>query len=167
MNAHQDFHDLLEANGRYAQQRSGGHFDGLAHAGVAMVTCMDSRIEPLKMIGLGLGDAKILRNPGGRVTDANLIALVLSVTLLKVTRILLVQHTRCAMASASDDEMHDQISEVVGSDTTWLSLGMITDQERTIRADIKRVTSHPLISSDVAIGGFLYDVDSGLLKPVI
>lgn len=160
------FDDLLAANRTYAESRPSGHFDGIARAGVAMVTCMDSRIEPLKMIGLHLGDAKILRNPGGRVTDATLVALVLGVSLLNVDRILLVGHTRCAMASSSEDDMHDKLSEVSKTDTTWLSLGTISDQEQTLRADVHRVTSHPLIPGHIKVGAFLYDVDTGLLNPV-
>ncbi len=160
------FADLLEANRAYAEAHGTSHFDGIAHAGVAMVTCMDSRIEPLKMIGLNLGDAKILRNPGGRVTDATLVALVLSVSLLNVKRILLVQHTRCAMASSTEDQMHASLSEFSGTDTTWMSLGTITDQEKTLRADIHRVTSHPLIPDSVEVGAFIYNVDTGILQPV-
>ena len=71
------FDDLLAANREFAGHFTFSGFDGVAHAGVAMVTCMDSRIDPLGMIGLAPGDAKILRNPGGRVTDQALVALVL------------------------------------------------------------------------------------------
>ena len=94
-----DFADLLAANQRYAAANQILGFDGVAHAGVAVVTCMDSRIEPLQMLGLRAGDAKIFRNPGGRVTSNALEALVLSVHLLNVNRILIVPHTRCAMAA--------------------------------------------------------------------
>lgn len=161
------FADLLEANQTYAAERTESHFDGIARAGVAIVTCMDSRIEPLKMVGLHLGDAKILRNPGGRVTDATLVALVLSVSLLNVDRIMLIQHTRCAMASSTEDEMHDKLSAISQTDTTWLSLGTISDQEKTLRADVHRVTSHPLVPASIEVGAFLYDVDTGLLKTIV
>ena len=97
-----DFDDLLAANAEYASRFDGGNFDGVAHAGVAIVTCMDSRIDPLNMLGLDHGDAKIFRNPGGRVTPQALEALVLGVHLLNVRRILVVPHTRCAMASVSE-----------------------------------------------------------------
>ena len=93
------FEDLLAANRTYAETFALSGFDGVAHAGVAVVTCMDSRIDPLGMLGLTPGDAKIFRNPGGRVTAAALEALVLGVHLLNVQRILVVPHTRCAMAS--------------------------------------------------------------------
>lgn len=162
-----DFDDLLEANRNYAAEFGLSGFDGIAHAGVAMVTCMDSRIDPLSMIGLKAGDAKILRNPGGRVTDQALAALVLSVATLKVRRILIVEHTRCAMASSSEEALQQAISDSVGgTDASWMTLGAITDQKKTVRADLHRVRSHPFIPEDVLVGGFLYDVDTGLLNPV-
>jgi carbonic anhydrase len=162
-----DFDDLLAANRAYAEDFGLSGFDGIAHAGVAMVTCMDSRIDPLRMIGLEPGDAKILRNPGGRVTDAALVALVLGVTMLRVRRILVVEHTRCAMASSTEDELKARIGEFTGADASWMSLGAIVDQENTIRADVVRARSHPLIGDDILVGGFLYDVDTGLLNPVV
>lgn len=161
-----DFDDLLAANREYAEDFGLSGFDGIAHAGIAMVTCMDSRIDPLRMIGLAPGDAKILRNPGGRVTDAALVALVMGVTLLQVRRILVVEHTRCAMASASEDELKARVSKSAGTDASWMTLGAIVDQENTVRGDVMRVRSHPLISDDILVGGFVYDVDTGLLNPV-
>src|SRR3954452_14277007 len=102
------FDDLLEANREFAVNFDLAGFDGVAHAGIAIVTCMDSRIDPLRMLGLKPGDAKIFRNPGGRVTDAALEALVLGVHLLKVERVLVVPHTRCAMASATEAELREK-----------------------------------------------------------
>ena len=99
------FDDLLAANRAFAETFALRGFDGIAHAGVAVVTCMDSRIDPLGMLGLKPGDAKIFRNPGGRVTANALEALVLGVHLLGVDRILIVPHTRCAMASNTEDEL--------------------------------------------------------------
>jgi carbonic anhydrase len=162
-----DFDDLLAANQQYAADFGLSGFDGIAHAGVAMVTCMDSRIDPLRMIGLEPGDAKILRNPGGRVTDQALVALVLGVTLLQVERVLVVEHTRCAMASSTEDELKARVGESAGTDASWMTLGAIIDQQATVRADVHRVRSHPLIPDSVLVGGFIYDVDSGLLQPVI
>ncbi|AXT84803.1 carbonic anhydrase [Aeromicrobium sp. A1-2] len=161
-----EFDDLLAANSDYSADFGLSGFDGIAHAGIAMVTCMDSRIDPLKMIGLEPGDAKIMRNPGGRVTDQALVALVLGVNLLKVNRILVVEHTRCAMATSTEDELKKQIGASAGADASWMTLGAIVDQRSTVRADVLRVRSHPLIGDDILVGGFLYDVDTGLLNRV-
>lgn len=161
-----DFADLLAANRDYAARFSLGGFDGVARAGVAVVTCMDSRIDPLGMIGLVPGDAKILRNPGGRVTDQVLVALVLGVSLLGVERVLVIHHTHCAMAMSSEEELQARIGERTGQDATWMSLGVITDQIQSIRAEVAKVRSHPLVSAAVTVGGFLYDVETGRLDPV-
>lgn len=162
-----NFDDLLTANRTFADSFSLTGFDGIARAGVAMVTCMDSRIDPLGMIGLKPGDAKILRNPGGRVNDPELVALVLGAHLLQVKRVLVVEHTRCAMASSTEEQIHERVSASTGTDASWMSIGPISDQERQIRADVHRVTSHPLVPDSVEVGGFIYDVDTGLLRQVV
>ena len=161
-----DFDDLLAANRAYARGFEYSGFDGIAKAGVAVVTCMDSRIDPLGMIGLSPGDAKILRNPGGRVTDQALVALVLGVTLLKVDRVLIIEHTRCAMASSTEEELRRRVGSEAGTDASWMSLGVIDDQIAAIRDDVAKVKAHPLIGDHVAVGGFIYDVDTGVLKPI-
>ncbi|MBB2985933.1 beta-class carbonic anhydrase [Terracoccus luteus] len=160
------FDDLLEANRAFAADFHLGGFDGIARRGVALVTCMDSRIDPLGMLGLSPGDAKIFRNPGGRVTDAALEALVLATHLLGVDRVLVVPHTRCAVASNSEAELRERVGQSAGADATWMSFGVITDQRRALREDLARVRSHPLTKEGTLVGGFLYDVDSGLLEPV-
>jgi carbonic anhydrase len=158
------FDDLLEANRRFASTFSLAGFDGVAHAGVAIVTCMDSRIDPLGLVGLRPGDAKIFRNPGGRVTDAALEALVLAVHLLNVDRVLVVPHTRCAMASSSEDELRERVGASAGADASWQRFHVVADQVAALEEDVRRVHAHPLIPDSVAVGGFLYDVDTGLLE---
>lgn len=158
-----DFDDLLQANRGFADTFDLGGFDGKAHAGIALVTCMDSRIDPLRMLGLQHGDAKIFRNPGARVTPQALEALVLGVHLLNVQRILVVPHTRCAMASASEQDLRARIGESAGVDASWQSFGVVTDQLDQLRQDVAKVRTHPLIGERAKVGGFLYDVDTGLL----
>jgi carbonic anhydrase len=162
-----EFDDLIAANRQFAETFDLAGFDGVAHAGIAIVTCMDSRIAPLGMLGLVPGDAKIFRNPGGRVTPQALEALVLGVHLLKVNRILIVPHTRCAMASSSLDELREKVTQSAGQDASWQSFGVVEDQVGTLRDDVRKVRSHPLIPETVAVGGFLYDVDTGLLDQLV
>jgi len=157
------FDDLLAANRRYATSAP-RNFDGYAHAGVAVVTCMDSRLQPLEMIGLFLGEAKILRTPGGHVTADALNGCVLAVHLLKVSRILVIAHTRCAMASEDDDSLHRRIAQATGADTTDLEFGADIDQVGRLRADVQLLSTHPLIAGRAQVGGFRYDVDTGLLE---
>ena len=158
------FEDLLAANRRFAETFALSGFDGVAHRGVALVTCMDSRIDPLGMLGLAPGDAKIFRNPGGRVTQAALEALVLGVHLLNVRRILVVPHTRCAMASATLEELRDRVGRSAGQDASWQTFGVVEDQDAALEDDVRIVRAHPLIPEWVEVGGFLYDVDTGLLS---
>jgi carbonic anhydrase len=158
------FEDLLSANREFATDFAFGGFDGIAKAGVAIVTCMDSRIDPLRMIGLQAGDAKIFRNPGGRVTEAALEAIVLAVHLLNVDRVLVVPHTRCAVASNTEEVLREKVAESAGTDVTWQRFHVIEDQVATLGLDVHRVTSHPLVPDSVQVGGFIYDVDTGLLE---
>lgn len=159
-----DFSDLMAANRAFADEFEFGGFDGVAHAGVAIVTCMDSRIDPLRMLGLRHGDAKIFRNPGGRVTSAALEALVLGVHLLGVQRVLVVPHTRCAMASNTEAELRVKVGESAGVDASWQQFHVIEDQVAALEEDVRKVRSHPLIPDTVKVGGFLYHVDTGLLE---
>jgi carbonic anhydrase len=161
-----DFDDLLEANRRFAADFDLAGFDGVARAGVAVVTCMDSRIDPLGLLGLSPGDAKIFRNPGARVTSAALEALILGVHLLGVERILVIPHTRCAMASASEHELQERVGRSSGMDASWQSFGVVTDQVEALREDVAKVRCHPLIADTVKVGGFIYDVDTGLIDPI-
>jgi len=158
-----DFDDLLQANRAFADTFDLGGFDGKAHAGIALVTCMDSRIDPLRMLGLTAGDAKIFRNPGGRVTPQALEALVLGVHLLKVNRVLIVPHTRCAVATNTEAELREKVGASAGIDASWQPFPVVADQVAALGEDVQKVRSHPLVPDSVEVGGFLYDVDTGLL----
>jgi len=162
-----DFADLLAANDRYRGEFALAGFDGIARAGVAMITCMDSRIEPLEMIGLSTGDAKIIRTPGGRVTPDALVGCVLGVHLLGVTRILVVPHTRCAMASGEDADVIARVREETGQDLSDMTLGASTDQRARLIEDVDLLRTHPHVGERALVGGFLYDVDSGALEQLL
>ena len=161
-----EFADLIAANRRYAESHDLSGFDGIAHAGVAIVTCMDSRIDPLRMVGLERGDAKIIRNPGGRVTELAMEALVLGVHLLEVRRILVVPHTRCAVATTTEAEVRAAITAASGVDASWQQFHVVDDQRRALADDLQRVRTHPLVGDRAIVGGFIYDVDTGLLHPL-
>ena len=159
------FDDLLAANREFAATFKGGDFDGVARAGVAIVTCMDSRIDPLRMLGLQLRRRQDLpqprwpglpRRPGGARRSR--------VHLLGVTRVLVVPHTRCAMAQGSEAELRERIGASAGVDASWQPFHVIADQLAALAEDVRKVTSHPLIPDSVAVGGFLYDVDTGLIE---
>ena len=157
------FADLMSANREFSRSFSLHGFDGIAHAGVAVITCMDSRIDPLGMLGLSPGDAKIFRNPGGRVTAAALEALVLGVHLLNVNRVAIIPHTKCAMTTSSEVELREKIGAAAGQDASWQGFHVVPDQLAALEQDVRAVRSHPLVPNTVDVGGFRYDVDTGLL----
>jgi carbonic anhydrase len=162
VSADDTFADVLAANEGYARGFRLGGLDPVAAKGLAVLTCMDSRIEPLAMLGLEPGDAKILRNAGARVTDDVLRTLVLASYLLGVERAMVVQHTRCRMAAEDEDAVHAAVEAAGGPDTRSLSFLVAPDQEETVRADVQRIRSWPYLTR-LAVGGFLYDVDTGRL----
>jgi carbonic anhydrase len=127
---------------------------------------MDSRIDPLGMLGLQPGDAKILRNAGARVTDDVLRTLVLAHYLLGAGRVMVIAHTDCKMASASEDEVHEAIAAEGGPDTRSLRFEMTTDQRATVGHDVQRIRSFPYLAG-LEVGGFLYDVHSGRLEQIV
>jgi carbonic anhydrase len=158
----QTFADVLAANEAYAHEFRLAGLEPVAARGLAVLTCMDSRIEPLKMLGLAPGDAKILRNAGARVTDDVLRTLVLASYLLGVDRAMVVAHTKCRMAAGGEDDVHAAVAAAGGPDTRSLAFLVTDDQEETLRADVQRVRSWPYLSQ-LRVGGFIYDVDTGLL----
>lgn len=159
------FDDVLAANTQYEATFRLGGLQPVAARGLAVLTCMDSRIEPLAMLGLSPGDAKILRNAGARVTDDVLRTLVLARYLLGVERVMVVAHTRCRMAGGTEEDVHAAVRSAGGPDTRSISFLVAPDQEAALRTDVQRARSWPYLAG-TAVGGFLYDVDSGRLAQV-
>jgi carbonic anhydrase len=162
-----DFDDLLQANAAYAASFDHADLEGRARAGVCIVTCMDARIDPLAVFGLELGDAKVLRNPGGRVTDYTLPAIILAVNLLNCSRVLVVEHTKCAVASNSEDQLRARVTEASGHDASHQAFPTVSDQHERLRADVAAITGNVLVPPNVQVGGFVYDVDTGAVTQVV
>jgi carbonic anhydrase len=159
------FADVLAGNAGYASHFALAELPASAAKGLAVVTCMDSRIDPLRMLGLQPGDAKILRNAGARTTKDVLRTLVLARYLLGVSRVMIVAHTKCRMVGGTEADVHAAIAAAGGPDTRSLSFLTTTDQEEAIRTDVQRVRSWPYLA-DVTVGGFCYDLDTGHLHRV-
>lgn len=154
------FAEELSANDTYATGFQLGGLEPHAARGLAVLTCIDSRIEPLAMLGLAPGDAKILRNAGARVTDDVLRTLVLASHLLGVDRLMVVGHTNCRMAAGTEDDIHAAVRDAGGPDTRSLTFLVTDDIARTIREDVGRVKAWPYLTQ-LQVGGFLYDVGTG------
>jgi carbonic anhydrase len=159
------FDDVLAANEAYAHGFRLKGLEPIAARGLAVLTCMDSRIEPLAMLGLEPGDAKILRNAGARVTDDVLRTLVLASYLLGVDRAMIVAHTKCRMAAGEEEDVHEAVADAGGPDTRSLAFLVTDEQEETLRDDVERVRASPYLPR-LEVGGFIYDVDTGRLSRV-
>ena len=159
------FPDVVEANAAYAADFEDAHLTGKAARGLAIVTCMDSRIDPLAITGMRPGDVKIIRNAGARVTDDVLRTLVLASHLLNVHRVLVMPHTDCRMASGTEAEMHEAILEASGVDTRSIEIRTVRDQRAALATDLQRVRSFPLLPRDLVVAGAIYSTTTGVLEP--
>lgn len=160
------FDDLLAANVRYAEQFAHAGLEARAARGLGVVTCIDSRIEPLQMLGLVPGDAKILRNAGGRVTDDVLRSLILATNLLGVERVAVVHHTNCAMASPRE-VLVSRVEEAVGRPVGDLPLHNLDDPDADLADDVEAIRACPLIPATVEVVGWRYDVGTGLVAAIV
>lgn len=159
------FADVLAANADFAAGFTDPGLAASAAKGLAVLTCMDSRIDPLRMLGLAPGDAKILRNAGARVTDDVLRTLVLAEYLLEVRRVMVVAHTNCRMSGGDEAAVHAAIESAGGPDTRSIAFLTTDDQAGAVRADVQRIQSWPYLA-DLSVGGFIYNLETGKLQRV-
>ncbi|NQU36876.1 MAG: carbonic anhydrase [Actinobacteria bacterium] len=162
----ESFADVIDANATFVQGFQDQDLSGQAAKELAVVTCMDSRINPLAVLGLHAGDVKILRNAGARVTDDVLRTLVLASYLLNVKRVLVMPHTDCKMASATEEEIHQLIADEYGVDTRSVEVQVVPDQLGALRRDVTRIRCYPLLPEALAVGGAIYNVATGRLEPI-
>lgn len=160
------FSDVLTANSIFVKDFNHSGLTGTAQKGLAIITCMDSRISPLAVVGMQAGDAKILRNAGARVTDDVLRTLVLASYLLGVTRVLVMPHTDCRMVCANDSVIHETIQSQHGVDTRSLEFRTVSDQREALIVDVSRLRSYPLLKTGVTVAGAIYNVSTGQLAPI-
>ncbi|NAZ87366.1 carbonic anhydrase [Kineococcus sp. T90] len=160
------FGDVLTANADYAQAFTDPGRPGVAGRGLAVLTCMDSRIDPLGALGLVPGDAKILRNAGARVTDDVLRTLVLATYLLGVQRVLVLAHTDCGMTKNTDADVHAKVL-AQGVDSRSIEFRTIADQGATLAQDVQRIRSWPFLPAAMPVAGGVYDVRTGRVRIVV
>lgn len=154
---------MLAANARWAQQSPGGQPARPARA-VAVVACMDARMDVYRILGLDPGDAHVIRNAGGVVTTDTLRSLAISQHVLGTREVVLVHHTRCGMEGADDAAVLDAVEQATGVRPDWPVQGF-ADVEEDVRESVRTLRACPyLVSSDVR--GTVYDVDTGVLREV-
>ncbi|NCW84467.1 MAG: carbonic anhydrase [Actinobacteria bacterium] len=161
-----EFADVLAANSGFVASFKDEHLTGTARKGLAIVTCMDSRINPLAVVGMKAGDAKILRNAGARVTEDVLRTLILATYLLSVERVLVMPHTDCRMASGDEESIHRSIETKHGVDTRGVHFKMVTDQRAALAADVESIRNYAILPKTIKVAGAIYNVKTGELEPI-
>jgi carbonic anhydrase len=161
-----DFADVMRSNKEFVRGFKHAELNGTARKGLAIITCMDSRISPLAAVGMQAGDAKILRNAGARVTDDVLRTLVLASYLLGVFRVLVMPHTDCRMALSDEASLHATISDQFNIDTSSLEFHTVSNQREALAQDVALIRSFPLLQKGVSVAGAIYNVSTGQIEPV-
>jgi carbonic anhydrase len=157
--------ELLQNNEAYAESFDKGDLPILPAKGVAVVACMDARLNVYGMLGLQEGDAHVISNAGGVITDDEIRSLAISQRLLGTREIILIHHTDCGMLTFSDDELKQQIQDDVGIKPHF-SMETFNNLENDVRQSIARIQVSPFILHKDSVRGFVYEVETGRLREV-
>lgn len=160
------FDELLAANDAYAAGFDAGDAPAPPARQLLVLTCMDARIDTLAVLGLAIGDAHVLRNAGARVSDDVIRSILVSSRLLGVTRVVVMHHTRCGMASISRQDARALLADIGEKHGQPMDLLAISDQQQALRDDVEAVRDSPLLP-DLEVAGFLYDVTNGRVERLV
>ncbi|MDD7964265.1 beta-class carbonic anhydrase [Actinomycetospora lemnae] len=157
--------EMLAANRSFAEGFGSAGLPGPPSRGVAVVACMDARLDVWRVLGLGDGEAHVIRNAGGVVTDDVLRSLTVSQRKLQTREVVLLHHTKCGMATFADEDFVAELEADTGQKPAW-SPGAFADTEQDVRDSIAAVRGCPFLVHTDAVRGFVYDVDTGALSEV-
>jgi carbonic anhydrase len=157
--------ELVANNDRYARGFAKGDLPRAPRRRVAVVACMDARLDPARALGLEEGDAHVIRNAGGLITDDTLRSLAISQRRLGTEEIVLILHTDCGLLSFSDEEFKREIEAETGTQPDWVA-ETFADVDDGVRESIARVAASPFVPRKDSIRGFVYEVESGRLREV-
>ena len=157
--------DLLQNAERYAESFNKGDLPLPPAKKVAVVACMDARLIPTRVLGLSEGDAHVIRNAGGVVTDDEIRSLAISQHLLGTQEIIVIHHTDCGMLTFTDDDFRQKMKDATGEEPSW-DARAFSDLEGDVRDSIERIKSSPFIPNKDSVRGFVYEVETGKLREV-
>ena len=160
------FENFMKANQAYVDLHGTSHLPIKPKTKVAIVTCMDSRLHVAQALGLALGDAHILRNAGGRVTEDMIRSLVISRQQMGTREIVVLHHTDCGAQTFKNEEFAAFLNQELGVDVSGQDFLPFTDVEESVREDVELLRQSPLIPDDVEISGAVYDVATGRMTVV-
>ncbi len=157
---------LLDANRAFAESFDGADLAIPPSRGILVLTCIDARLDPAKMLGLELGEANVLRNAGGRATDDVIRSATISSWLLGTREYVVIHHTDCGMTKFTDDVLHEKIREATGADVSGDEYLSFSDIDRTLKEDVVRLRDVKTLPEGVTVSGYVYDVRTGTLREV-
>jgi carbonic anhydrase len=155
---------FVRANELYAASFKKGSLPMPPARRVAVLACMDARLDPARILGLEEGDAHVIRNAGGRATDA-LRSLVISQELLGTREVVVIHHTDCGMLTFTNDQLRQRLKEGRGAETD-IDFLPFSDLDQSVREDVRSIRESQLLQHDVPVTGFVYDVRTGRLRTV-
>jgi carbonic anhydrase len=158
--------DMIEANRRYAAGFTSGDLPAAPAKNLAVLTCMDARMDVEQILGLEIGDAHIIRNAGGRASPDAIRSLIISHWLLGTTDISVIHHTECGMTRHTNTEIQSLLRLQTGVDASHIDFLPMVDLEESVRMDILRLQESPFIAWNLGTRGFIYEVRTGQLHPV-
>ncbi len=160
------FDELVSANERFVSDFDKGHLDMPPARRVAVVTCMDARLHPERFLGHELGDAHVVRNAGGRVSDDAIRSLVISQRLLGTEEVVVIHHTDCGMLTFTNEQLAEKVQQESGVDASGIDFLPFPDLEQSVRDDVGKLRSSELIPDGIHITGAVYDVKTGRVSEV-
>lgn len=159
--------DAVAANEKYAQGFTEGHRTASPERRLVVVTCMDARIMVDALLGLKIGDAQVIRNAGGVVTEDVIRSLLVSHYHLFTHEFMIINHTNCGLLAFKDEDLRTRLQQVSGTATVVpATFHTFTDLEENVRLQVQKVKSHPWIPKHIVVRGFVYDVATGRLREV-
>jgi carbonic anhydrase len=158
--------EFIAGNARYAAGFTKGDLPLPPKRHVAVLVCMDARIDPAKVLELEEGDAHVIRNAGGRASDDAIRSLAISQQLLGTREVMVIHHADCGMLTFTNDQLQAKLQEELGADATGVDFLPFPDLAQSVRDDVAALRRSPLLRPDTPIAGFIYDVTTGKLAPV-
>lgn len=159
--------ELLETNRRYSGSHDRSRLAIAPARKLGVVACMDARLHVEEVLGLRLGEAHIIRNAGGIVTDDALRSLIISNKLLGTEEYVVINHTDCGMLTFRDEELQARLKEETGADAGGIRFYAFKDLEENVRAQVDKIKSSPFLNGVTSVHGLIYQVEDGLLRTVV
>ena len=159
--------EVLDRNRAYAGAFTDGDAPARPTLRLAVLTCIDGRVQPARFLGLGAGEAHVIRNAGGRCTDDVLRSLIVSTQLLGTLECMVIHHTDCGMQTFTNGEVHAKLKTETGASADEIDFMPFTDLAESALADVRAIEASPLLPPDLEVTAWIYDVKTGALEQVV